>query len=93
MGIDLLDIRFRIEKRFGVTLEIGDMECFAANRHPFDITAAELHFLVGAKLQEAGRPVPRGCWNGIRLVLAEALCVSPHKIKPESWLVKDLGMT
>ena len=93
MGIDLLDICFRIEKRYHVTLDAADLLSLVNREPPTDITAGDLHFLVGAKLREAGRPVPRSLWNGIRIALAEGLGVTPMDIKPGSWLIKELGMT
>ena len=92
MGVDLLDVTFRVEDQFGVKLDNSDWESLFGHRTTFDVSAGELHFLVGAKLGEAGKPVPRSCWNGIRLVLAKTLGIPPNRIKPESRLVRDLSM-
>jgi len=93
MGIDALDIVFRIEKRYNVKVDMQDWVELANHRTPGDLTAGELHFLIGASLQESNQPVPRSLWNGLRVILAQSLAVSPQKIKPESWLIKDLGMS
>jgi hypothetical protein len=92
MGIDLLDIVFRLEKRFDLKIVNADWEDLGAKRKPWDVTAGEVHFLVAAILTEAGRPVPRSCWNGVRVCLSGALCVPPRDIKEDSWLIRDLGM-
>jgi hypothetical protein len=91
VGIDFLDIEFRIEKEFGIALQVSDLNSVSDARDRSDITAGELHFIIGCKLRESGRPVPRSIWNKVRIVLSQALGVSPHSIKPESWIIKDLG--
>jgi hypothetical protein len=93
MGIDVLDIMFRIEKRFGIRIVGADWTDLVGKRSPPDITAGELWFLVAAKLHEAHLPVPRSCWNAVRVILSQALRVPPREIKKESWLIRELGMT
>jgi acyl carrier protein len=93
MGIDFLDLVFRLEKRYNLILDTGEWERLTANRVNKDITAGEVQFVVGLALRDVGRPVPRSLWNGVRLTLADTLGVKVSRIKPESRLVKDLGMT
>ncbi len=93
MGIDVLDITLRLEQRYGIQVTPSDWESALQRRDPSDVTAREIHQIVMTKLSEAGKPVPRSCWNGVRLALSESLGKSPSKIRPASRLIKDLGMT
>ncbi len=93
MGIDFLDLTFRIEKLLGVTLDNDDWFESAKGRARGDMTAGELHFLVGVKLREAELPVPWSCWTRVRVAVAETAGVPIHEVKRDSWLCEDLGLT
>ena len=64
MGLDLVELDFRIEKRFGVRIGVEAWERAAVGRVPFDLTAAEVTGVVDAALRRAGmspavpRPAP-----------------------------------
>ena len=91
MGIDALDLAFRLEKRFGVRIRPGDcLPIFQARR---DLTVGGLHEVVCRRLREEGRPVPFASWNGVRLEVGKALGVSPLVIRRSSRLIADLGMS
>ena len=49
MGIDFLDLNFRLEKHFRVKLTPVDLEKLAGNRKPFDLRAGELLACIQAK--------------------------------------------
>lgn len=91
MGLDAVEIALEIEDRFDVTFEPGDWEALGTDRFG-DFSAGALHFLVGVKLREAGKPIPPSLWHGIQLVLARALNKRPLQIRPDSRLIADLGM-
>lgn len=91
MGVDWLDIRFRLERRFDVRIELTDF-AHLRGRDRADLTAGELFEVVCRRIRATGRDVPPSAWNGVRLELAQALNVSPLGIRRESWLVADLGM-
>lgn len=91
MGVDWLDIRFRIERRYGVRFERDDFT-HRPNIRTNDITAGELFAVVAEKLQASGRRVPASCWNGVRLEVGEALSVSPLTIRSGTLLIAELGM-
>ena len=57
MGIDFLDLSFRLEKRFGVELRITVWEEVICRRlgKPFDISAGEVCAVVAAQLEAARR--------------------------------------
>ena len=91
MGLDFLDVCFRLERRFNVRLERADFE-HLWNRKPFDLTAGELHEILCKQLHDAGRPVPISSWNAVRLELGDTLGMSPLQIRRETWMGHDLGM-
>lgn len=88
----MLDIVFRLERRFGVRLESADFEFMHAPGRT-DITAGELFEALCSRFRAVGRPVPVNCWNGVRLELANVLLVSPLSIRRETKLIGDLGMS
>jgi hypothetical protein len=91
MGVDWLDIRFRLERQFDITFEQTDFaHVWESGRR--DLTAGELFDVVCVRLQSEGRPIPYSGWNRVRLELARALVVPPHHIHVDSRLVADLGM-
>jgi hypothetical protein len=91
MGVDWLDITFRLERQFDIKFEPKDFaHIWDSGRR--DITAEELFDVVCTRLQTEGRPVPFSAWNRVRLELARALDVPPNEIRRKKWLVSDLGM-
>ncbi len=91
MGVDWLDIRWRLERQFDIKFEHSDFaHIWDSGRR--DITAGELFDVVYTRLQSEGRPIPFSGWNRVRLELAHALVVPPQTIRRENLLVADLGM-
>jgi acyl carrier protein len=94
MGLDALEIRFRLEKQFGIEIRgPGLNEAFH--------TAGGLAELVWQKLQGPSvtdRPTGaeqftrEECWQDVREVLADVLVIKPDQIRPDSHLIDDLGM-
>jgi hypothetical protein len=58
VGIDLLDIQFRLEKRFTIRITGPDFDPLFSRRRPPDATAADLAALVLAKLTAGEGPNP-----------------------------------
>ena len=54
MGLDLIELDYRIEKRFGVCVGIDAWERAGAGRIPFDLTAVEVTRLVAETLEREG---------------------------------------
>ena len=92
MGIDALDITFRLEKRFGIKTSRDDLKAFE-NTDWSAFTAGFLHDLICEKLRQAKRPIPRSTWNGVRLDIARGIGISPLLIRREQRLIQDLGMS
>jgi hypothetical protein len=90
MGIDFLDVAFRIEKQFGVRIEPADILPAWTKDDRNDVTAGEFHEIICEKCREQGIKVPRSSWNQLKLALVDALGVTPSEIKKDAWLRKDL---
>ena len=94
MGVDSLDMGFRIEQAFQFKWEGTDYDrLFAyipdpANR---DLRAGDVHHYVCTRLRELGRAIPHSSWHRVQKVLAETTGTSPKLIRPQSFLKKDLG--
>jgi hypothetical protein len=54
VGLDLIELDYRIEKRFSVRIGIDAWERAAAGRIPFDLTAADVTRLVADALDREG---------------------------------------
>jgi acyl carrier protein len=94
MGLDALEIRFRLEKRFGIEIRGPRLNVVFQ-------TAGSLSEFVWQKLQGpsvteppvgAERFTREECWAEVRDILADVLVIKPDQICPESRLIDDLGM-
>jgi hypothetical protein len=98
MGIDYLDIHFRLEKALGIRLPPTSLywsrqerEAGSVNTGKHDVTAGEVHTNLCEALVELGHEVPANSWEIVRACLGEALGFPPGEVKPEHWLIRDLG--
>jgi len=85
MGMDLLDIRFRIEKTFDIDLSVDDL---AALVHDEDITVGSLYILVLQRkcLRDAAKRDLRlnyDLWMEIEHVL-QSVTEASHRIEPQT---------
>jgi hypothetical protein len=95
LGIDYLDFTFRIEKRFGIQIQIDEhrmLDSAWMSRRPPDVTAGELHGWVVKLCEARGLVVPYSSWNGVRLELAKTLGKPPQVIHRDTLVVRDLGL-
>jgi hypothetical protein len=90
-GVDWLDIVYRIERAFGVSLTASDFQHWTPDAR-VGLTAGQLLELVAHKLEAAGKELPADCWNRLVLVLGDALNIRAHRIRTESRLYADLSM-
>jgi hypothetical protein len=102
MGLDILDLTFRLEKRFKIKIKIkpNDLDIlmqWALERRPHmkphDLTAGEIHDWVVKLCEVQGVKVPYSCWNGVRLELAHVVGKPLHSIRRDTLVVRDLGFT
>jgi|GEM_PF-5963736 len=96
MGIDFLDLQFRLEKRFNI--DFGGRENtrwieLIMQRDPPDITAGEMYAVVIEKLQEQGREIPANGWAMFCFEVSRCLGVDEGDIYSDSLLAQELGMS
>lgn len=90
MGVDALDLVFRLEKSFEIKLPHTDKnELFDV---PVGVCAGHVHDFICKRLSEVGRPIPYSSWHRVQLCISRAVGVPPQRVKRDSRLVKDLGM-
>ena len=93
MGMDLLDLTFRLEKSFGFKTTTDDFRTLDSGRHPWGVTAGELHLWVVQLCNDRGVKVPPSSWNRVRLELAKVAGKPPQIIRREALIVRDLGFS
>jgi hypothetical protein len=97
MGIDALDIVFRLEKAFDVripaeTLYWSDTQRLKrfANRMS-SVTVADVHQRVCDLLVEMKLPVPDDSWERVTRCIGGALSIPPSTLRPGDRLIEDLA--
>ncbi|MGA2497856.1 MAG: hypothetical protein ABSH20_08950 [Tepidisphaeraceae bacterium] len=90
MGVDALDLVFRLEKSFGIKLPYSNSA--GMFDVPGGVTAGHVHDFICRRLTESGRRIPFSSWHRVQLCISRAVGVPPQQVKRESRLVKDLGM-
>jgi hypothetical protein len=90
MGMDLIDLTFRLEKSFGIAIDGRDWETLP-KRIPFEVTAGEMHDWVVELCGLRGVEIPWSSWNRIRLELSHVVNMPPNQIRRASLLVRALG--
>ena len=96
MGIDFLDIVFRLERSFAVKIPRGRLYWTReqVNRGDFpntDPTAGEIHARMCELLREQNRPVPSESWQRVCRCIGDCLGIGPDTIRPEHHLIGELG--
>jgi len=95
MGIDMLDLMFRLEKQFHIPIEWEPLERVAQRFSPWDLAAGDIHRVVCDTYVAAGAAVPASSWRRVKLVIIHCRPgpISPTRITPHTRLVADLGFT
>jgi acyl carrier protein len=105
MGVDLLEIRFRIEETFGVRVDPGLFLSLDDSGRVCACTVGELHERLIRAIDanrtnamqdrecapDASRPTDDEVWNSLARLLIDVLAVKPAEITREARLVEDLG--
>jgi hypothetical protein len=94
MGVDWLDMAFRIEKSFGIKVRKGDPERLIPTPRLFGKQGArcrDLHEMVVRLCIEQQVPVPHSSWTRVKLCIMRACRARAKKVRPEAWLVDDVG--
>lgn len=98
MGIDFLDLYFRVEKAFDITLsrmQPEDLGMSAEDQNAGKVpplTAGMFHDFVCGVLKKAGKPVPPSSWHRVQLCIARVGHVEIKEIT-RSALSEDLGFS
>jgi len=90
MGIDALDLRYRLEKTFDMRL--SDDEFYGLFRRLGDPTAGQLKSFIADKLQALERGTEPFLQERVWRCIADALFIDVEEIQPESRLISDLRM-
>lgn len=103
MGMDLIDIKMRAEREFGVVIgsrefgsellrlaEIAAGE--AGTRVAGDITVQQLFSVVCNRIYHQHGRVPDDAWPQFVAILVDVLGVRSEEVTPQAWLNRDLGM-
>lgn len=86
MGVDLLDLRLRLERDFKIDL---DYRTVGWQDGKFsDVMAGDIWRWIEVQLRQP----PSDCWLRVRRCIAETVIVDPDTITPTTRLV-DLGFT
>lgn len=94
MGVDLLDIRFRIEREFGVRLEMRDLVFPEQSEKIHDPTAGQLFEFLLRSLpvsEHAAKPTDEELWHRLQLIIADVCYIPPTAVIPTARLHADLG--
>lgn len=98
LGIDFLDITFRIEREFGVKLTHAghqklwraDLAAHMSSNEVKDFRVADL--VRAIEDQFAENNVPTDVLPRVQRIVSECLACPLSEVVPEAWLVRDLGM-
>ena len=99
MGIDLLDIKFSLEREFDISFDRGSIVDLLNNGNTespppgawTDIRVSDLIGLVETTLVGLGRDSTCDVAERTKAQIAESLSISVGDIATDSWLVADLG--
>jgi hypothetical protein len=94
MGLDALDLTFRLEKSLGYRLTRSDWEeLFRPTATPsrWDCTAGEFHDWVCRRMRAAGHPVPFGSWRRVKICISDVTGTPLAEVRKDAYLIKDLG--
>lgn len=92
MGMDLVDMQFRLEREFGVAPTNDDLEELARGYKPFDIRVGDLYVRMGNLCRSQWLPFPGDSWPRFQRILSEVTGVDAKDIQTDLLLVRDLGV-
>ncbi|MCH9656597.1 MAG: hypothetical protein K0U86_09990 [Planctomycetes bacterium] len=100
MGIDFIDLVFRVEKRFEIKIardkalelfENGNTSDPPANAWT-DIRVSDFVALIETLVSEQNPESDLDIFDGVKQDIMECLGANECEVTPEAWLVRDLGM-
>lgn len=96
MGIDLLDLFFRIERVFKIKIDRTEidnlMASAASNGAKRDIRVRDLVTWIESQVRAKHPEYDGDVFEQTRPEIASCLYVNESEVTPDAWMVKDLGM-
>ena len=97
MGVDLLDVVFRLERTFHIEISRSEFIALFDGNGPSDISAGSLFELVRSKAirtdafdEDLDAEI---LWLMFRRALSDSLGVDSEDITKDRWLIRELGPT
>lgn len=96
MGIDLLDLTFRVERAFQIKLSIAPIidqtktVCPETNRR--DLQVRDFVQIVKRAIEEQNSSYDDHLLKLLRPHIAECLCCKESEVSADAWMIHDLGM-
>lgn len=105
MGLDLLDIVFRLERSFGIKIPRGDFDKLLSPEEPRDIRIGDLFNYVHRRVRSADvsdrdlydrdlddlEPDRDVLWSLFQEAISDALGIEPEEVAEDRGLFRDLG--
>jgi acyl carrier protein len=95
MGIDLLDVAFRLERRFGVRVSREQLEKLVLKHDPPDIRVGDLFDFIRGEVPRSGvldlELDAHALWPIYQREISDALGVDIENVTKEKGLIHDLG--
>jgi hypothetical protein len=95
MGIDLLDLAFRLERRFGVRVGRDQLSKLAMRNDPPDIRVGDLFDFIRGEVPQSGvldLELDAGAlWPIYQREISDALGIDLEEITKDKGLIGDLG--
>ncbi len=95
MGIDLLDVAFRLERRFGVKISRDQFSQMAMRNDPPDITAGQLFDFIRGQVPQVGvldlDLDADALWPMYQRELSDALGIELEEITKDKGFIHELG--
>ena len=100
MGIDLLDLTFRLVREFKIKIDREELIQLLKARHtwsmskgyPTDIQVGDLVALIETNLQKQTPQFTGQVFERVKPHISECLGVKESAVTLDAWLFKDLGM-
>ena len=97
MGLDLLDVKYRLEQRFGVKVTNEQMTKLAMRNEPPDINVGDLFELIRDQIPQSGvldlEIDAELLWPLFQQEISDALGVNVEDVTKDKGLIHDLGAT
>jgi hypothetical protein len=97
LGLDLLDVKYRLERRFGVKVTNEQMTKLAMRNEPPDINVGALFELIRDQIPQSGvldlEIDAELLWPLFQQEISDALGVNVEDVTKYKGLIHDLGAT